>query len=250
MKKLEVVGGLLLALALLPRCNTEQPLKTGTQTASLDFASYTTGELVDVWDRYRDRNNDDIAQKEEFVGTECGDTYPAPSGSHKEVIPHAALWGFSAQVQIIPAGTTTPIDLLPPSAATGFTNFPTAPDDTTQYPADPPIPDQPPGFDPAFLYLKPRRMLNVSSDVMRCTSAERPVTNLGGFPLPFFFTLEPGDTVIVTAGRNPRPPFPAWSNNPKSFDAVLRVNGIVVIPQGTTTTNAVGGTISFSYQSR
>ncbi len=242
MKKLEVVGGFLLVLAVLPSCDTEQPVRTGTRTVSLDFASYTQGELVDVWDRYLDRNRNGLAEKIEFVGTECGAVYETPAESQ-----HAALWGFAAEVNVIRAGTVTETRLLPASASTTFASYPSAPDDTTQYPPDPPMPDQPPGFDPAFLYLNPRRMLNVSSDVMRCTNTGSLTTNLGGFPIPFEFTLEPGDTLVVRAGRNPRPPFPSWSSLPKSFDAVLRVDGVVVTPEGTTTSEA-GGIIAFRYQ--
>jgi len=245
-------GFTLLALTLLVGCDSEQPTHSGTQNASLDFASYTKGLLVDVWDRMRDTNGNGLPDAgDTILGIECGETYPPPLGPGGSVLRFPALWAFAAQVKVIHAGQVTAVQLLPASAA-GYTNYPEWQDDTTNYPANPPIPDQPPNFDPSFVYGNPRRMINTSSDVMKChTSVLPPAATLGGHPLPFTFTLEPGDTVVVTAGRDPSHPIdPTWPQFPAAFDAVLAIDGVIVTPLGTTTSEAPAGSISFSYQVR
>lgn len=251
MRILKASGGFLVALCVLAGCDTEQPVQTGTQNASLDFASYTTGNLVDVWDTYRDIDGDGVRDLgEPFAGVHCGDLYDPPTGPRGEPLQFAALWGFTAEVKVIRAGQVTSTYLIPTSAASDFTNFPTWQDDLTVFPADPPFPDPPPGFDPQFVYVNPRRMINTNSVVLACVTATLPRPNLAGSGLPFQFTVEPGDTLVVSAGRDPSPLLSLWAATPGSFDAVLRINGQVVPVVGSTTTSASNGVLSFSYQLR
>ncbi len=282
MRTVKAICGFFLLLTALAGCDTEQPVSGGARNASLDFASYKGGELVDVWDRHVDHNRNGMQDPAEtdsngngildpsedtngnrvldpvqetlgpLNGFQCGVSYPTPQDVNGDPIieKFPALWGFVATVEVFHAGALTATPIIPASAGTEFGSIPNWQDDLTLFPLTPPTEPENVPFDSEYVFTNQRRKVNTSSDVMRCTSEVLPQTNLAGSPIPFEFTLEPGDTLVVRTSRTPNPFIQAWLNNPKSFDVVLRVNGAVVDPEGITSSSAPDGTTAFSYTLR
>lgn len=241
MKRMIGLAALGLVFVTAVSCDTEQPTAQGARTAGIQFvARAPVANMQDLWDRYRDLNNNgQLDSGEPFRGVLC-----EPIGL--EVPEDAPVpWTFSVEISVIRAGTVTPILVTAPVARADFRST-TVDDQRVILGVTPELP----AFD-GFVHVNPRRVFDGNLTALAgCYGAVVEEANIAGEDSPFLVDLAPGDTIIVKAGKNPAPPVPIFGEEGLFFTGVITLDGRTIVPDGVIDTRDADGRLSFSYTVR
>lgn len=267
------LAGILLCLVLVAACDTTQPLQLESQV--FEFSMRAVGAEViryNVYDVYRDDNNNNQQDAGELSGLFCEDTILQQND--RLASPTSMPWHFSIEISILRTGETEPEPLTGEGALEvdgNLTDYDTTPAITGLTAAKSPVTVN----NTVFRFLNPRRLSAATREVVIATSNPLSTADPGTYgqvgqglcssidpgpsaidtvEQPLSIQLNKGDTVVIKARRGDVAPsgFVLGSNlvNTPLIKGFLTLSGSEVTIRGdNVSTKDPAAGISFSFTS-
>lgn len=242
--RLAILAVIPVALATLG-CDSTQPDQVSSSPATLSLAAFAKVDNNDCWEIWEDTNDDGVPdQNDNFV-------LCAPVGDETKVT-RSVPWRYSIVVSLLKAGETT-AEVIGTSVGLGdgvpdFVSM--TPYDQT--PATVGASRPPEGV---FYFVNPIRCSNGSEYWLTANGYNLGVPNVLEQIPTYEFNMNPGDTVIVQARKQPQAEGPGYlptDEDPElHISGTLTLGGVEVQLQGqSVSSNDDKSGVSFSYTRR
>ena len=230
---------LVTAVLVAVGCDSTQPDRTQSRTASVSLRTTAKVDLYDCFEVWQDTSNPQDGVPDVNTGfVTCEPAQPAPVKAIR-----SAPWRYSVRISVIRKGTTTEevvssdsglfgssVEQGDPNPFVSMTEF----DETS-----PPLPDRPHADDIYFLNGKtvslgnPTYLAFAGIDVGTPNILTQALTTAPTFD----FTVNTGDTILVRARKQPfaeAPPYLSFDQDPEvTLEAALAIGGTPVATSGT-----------------